>query len=157
MTPPAQQSHMERALEEAQRAGERNEVPIGAVIVDNSGRIVASAGNETRANNDPTAHAEIVVIREACKLLNAERLINCDIFVTLEPCAMCAAAISFARIRRLYYGASDPKGGAVESGSSFFSQSTCHHTPDIYPGLGQAQSAQLLRDFFKQRRSHNLK
>ena len=122
---------MQAALEEAVAAGERGEVPVGAVLVM-EGRIVARAGNETRAQNDPTAHAEILAIRRACDALGQERLTGADLYVTLEPCAMCAAAISFARIRRLYFGASDPKGGGVEHGGRFYAQPTCHHAPDVY-------------------------
>ncbi|WP_185985496.1 nucleoside deaminase [Aureimonas mangrovi] len=143
---------MEQALAEAARAGERGEVPVGAVIVRGDD-VVASAGNETRARNDPTAHAEIVAIRMACEALGQERLTGCDLYVTLEPCAMCAGAISFARIRRLYYGVADEKGGAVEHGSRFFSQATCHHSPDVYSAIAEAPSAALLRDFFAARRS----
>ncbi|MGE0231317.1 MAG: nucleoside deaminase [Flavobacteriaceae bacterium] len=142
---------MHIALEEAKAAGERGEVPIGAVLVRDGG-IIARAGNRTRADSDPTAHAEIVVIREAARLLGSERLTGCDLYVTLEPCAMCAAAISFARIRRLYYGAADPKGGAVESGPRFFSQPTCHHAPDVYGAIGEREAAALLRSFFQERR-----
>ncbi|MBC7148625.1 MAG: nucleoside deaminase [Rhizobium sp.] len=142
---------MVAALAEAKRAGERGEVPIGAVVVAD-GRIVASAGNETRALNDVTAHAEILAIRRAAEAIGDERLSGADLYVTLEPCTMCAAAISFARIRRLYYGAEDPKGGGVDNGVRFYAQPTCHHAPEVYSGLGETESATLLRDFFQNRR-----
>lgn len=142
---------MAAALEEARTAGERGEVPIGAVVVAD-GRIVARAGNETRALNDITAHAEILAIRRAAEALGDERLSGADLYVTLEPCTMCAAAISFARIRRLYYGAEDPKGGGVDNGVRFYTQPTCHHAPEVYSGLGETESATLLRDFFQNRR-----
>ncbi|HEV7414632.1 nucleoside deaminase [Tianweitania sediminis] len=146
-----QPDFMAVALEEAEMAADRGEVPVGAVLVID-GRIVARAGNATRQRNDPTAHAEVLVIRAACAALQQERLAGLDLYVTLEPCAMCAGAISFARLRRLYYGASDPKGGGVEHGGRFFSQPTCHHQPDIYSGIGETQSAALLRRFFSGRR-----
>ena len=142
---------MQAALEEAVAAGERGAVPVGAVLVMD-GRIVARAGNETRARNDPTAHAEILAIRRACDALGQERLTGADLYVTLEPCAMCAAAISFARIRRLYFGASDPKGGGVEHGGRFYVQPTCHHAPDVYGGIAETQSANILTEFFRLRR-----
>lgn len=142
---------MELALWEARAAGERQEVPIGAVLVLD-GRVIARSGNRTRALNDVTAHAEIAVIRMACEALGQERLPGADLYVTLEPCTMCAAAISFARIRRLYYGAQDPKGGAVESGVRFFSQPTCHHAPEVYSGLAESESADILRQFFRGKR-----
>ncbi len=142
---------MELALEEASAAAEREEVPIGAVLVLD-GKVIARSGNQTRALNDPTAHAEIAVIRMACEALGQERLPGADLYVTLEPCTMCAAAISFARIRRLYYGAEDPKGGAVDSGVRFFNQPTCHHAPDVYSGLAERESAEILRLFFQQKR-----
>ncbi|WP_112964029.1 nucleoside deaminase [Agrobacterium sp. fls2-241-TYG-188a] len=142
---------MDLALEEAQRAGQRDEVPIGAVLVLD-GRIVASAGNRTRELNDVTAHAEILAIRMACEELGRERLSGADLYVTLEPCTMCATAISFARIRRLYYGANDPKGGAVESGVRFFNQPTCHHAPEVYSGMAEVESARILRGFFQGKR-----
>ncbi|PJI45646.1 MAG: tRNA-specific adenosine deaminase [Rhizobium sp.] len=142
---------MVAALAEAKRAGERGEVPIGAIVVAD-GRIVASAGNETRALNDVTAHAEILAIRRAAEAVGDERLSGADLYVTLEPCTMCAAAISFARIRRLYYGAEDPKGGGVDNGVRFYTQPTCHHAPEVYSGLGETESATLLRDFFQNRR-----
>jgi tRNA(Arg) A34 adenosine deaminase TadA len=143
---------MDLALAEAKAARDRGEVPIGAVVVDGAGRVIAAAGNRTRELRDPTAHAEMLAIREACRKLGAERLVGCDLHVTLEPCPMCAAAISFARLRRLYYGASDPKGGGVESGPRLFSQQTCHHAPEVYPGLGETAAAALLREFFAARR-----
>lgn len=141
---------METALAEARAAGERGEVPVGAVLVLN-GEIVAQAGNRTRAENDVTAHAEVAVIREAAKT-RPGAADGADLYVTLEPCTLCAAAISFARIRRLYYGADDPKGGAVESGVRFFAQPTCHHAPDVYSGLSSTEAADILRDFFAGRR-----
>jgi tRNA(adenine34) deaminase len=143
---------MDIALEEARRAAQAGEVPVGCVIV-RDGKIVARSGNRTLADRDPTAHAEILAIRRAAASLGSERLVDCDLYVTLEPCAMCAAAMSFARVRRLYYGAADPKGGAVESGVRFFSSATCHHRPDIYGGIGEQEAAELLRTFFSVRRS----
>ena len=145
------QSPMQIAMEEAHAAGARGEVPIGAVITHKN-QIIARAGNRTREMNDPTAHAEILAIRIACETLTNERLGDCDLYVTLEPCTMCAAAISFARIRRLYYASSDPKGGGVEYGSRFYNQPTCHHAPDVYSGIGEAEASALLRDFFKEKR-----
>lgn len=142
---------MDLALEEANAAGARGEVPIGAVIV-REGQIIAQAGNRTRELKDVTAHAEMLAIREAGRILQSERLIECDLYVTLEPCAMCAAAISFARIRRLYYGASDPKGGGVEHGPRFYTQATCHHAPDTYSGFAEEQSRLILKDFFQDKR-----
>jgi tRNA(adenine34) deaminase len=152
MTPHGDQGHMLRALSEAEAAAARGEVPIGAVIVGPDGGLLAAAGNRTRELNDPTAHAEILVIRAACAALGSERLIGCDLYVTLEPCPMCAAAISFARVRRLYYGASDPKGGGVEHGARVFSQPTCHHAPELYPGLAEGPAAALLKTFFQGKR-----
>jgi tRNA(adenine34) deaminase len=140
--------HMSLALKEAQAAASRGEAPIGAVIVGPGGHALAQAGNRTREWSDPTAHAEIIVIREAAKTLGSERLTGCDLYVTLEPCAMCAAAISFARVRRLYFGAYDEKGGAVESGARFFSQPTCHHAPEVYGGIDEIRASALLREFF---------
>lgn len=142
---------MDAALEEARKAGQRGEVPIGAVIVFD-GEIIARAGNRTRELSDITAHAEVVAIREASMVLNDERLTGADLYVTLEPCTMCAAAISFARIRRLYYGAEDPKGGAVDSGVRFYGSPTCHHVPDVYSGLAEREAADILRDFFADKR-----
>lgn len=143
---------MAQALDQAAAAGERGEVPIGAVVSGPDGAILAAAGNRTRELNDPTAHAELLAIREACAKIGSERLIGCDLYVTLEPCPMCAAAISFARIRRLYYAASDPKGGGVEHGARVFNQATCHHAPEIYPGLDEDRAAELLRTFFQAKR-----
>ncbi len=142
---------MESALEQARLAGDLGEVPVGAVIVL-SGEIIAAAGNRTRVGNDPTAHAEILAIRQACIALESERLTGCDLYVTLEPCAMCAAAISFARIRRLYFAAPDVKGGAVENGTMFYNQPTCHHAPEVYGGIGEAPARDLLKTFFAERR-----
>jgi tRNA(Arg) A34 adenosine deaminase TadA len=144
---------MEQALEEARAAARRGEVPVGAVITDASGMVLAAQGNRTLELRDPTAHAEILAIRQACERLGSERLTECDLFVTLEPCAMCAAAISHARIRRLYFAASDEKMGAVHHGPRFFSQPTCHHAPEIYDGLGARRAAALLKDFFAARRN----
>ena len=143
---------METALTQARAAGERGEVPVGAVLVLD-GEIIAQAGNRTRAENDVTAHAEVAVIREASRKLGQERLTGADLYVTLEPCTLCAAAISFARIRRLYYGAEDPKGGAVDNGVRFFAQPTCHHAPDVYSGIGGTEAADILKDFFRERRA----
>ncbi|NKL02533.1 nucleoside deaminase [Rhizobium leguminosarum bv. viciae] len=142
---------MEMALEEARAAGERGEVPIGAVVVVDD-IAVSRSGNRTRELKDVTAHAEIAAIRLACEALGQERLAGADLYVTLEPCTMCAAAISFARIRRLYYGAEDPKGGAIDNGVRFYAQPTCHHAPEVYSGFNEVQSADLLRRFFSQRR-----
>ena len=142
---------MSLAFEEAQAAGARGEVPVGAAIA-RGGAVVASAGNRTIADNDPTAHAEILVIRAAGAALGSQRLADCDLYVTLEPCAMCAGAISFARLRRLYYAASDVKGGGVEHGPRFFTQPTCHHAPEIYGGIRESEAAGLLRAFFAARR-----
>jgi tRNA(adenine34) deaminase len=146
-----EETPMGLALAQARAAALRGEVPVGAVVV-RDGKVLASAGNRTRELNDPTAHAEILAIRIACEALRDERLIGCDLHVTLEPCAMCAAAISFARIRRLYFGASDPKGGGVEHGGRFYAQPTCHHAPEVYGGFREREAAQLLRDFFRERR-----
>ena len=143
---------MERALQQAHAAAERGEVPIGAVIVGPDGAILAEAGNRTEGDCDPTAHAELVAIRAAAGKLGAPRLVECDLYVTLEPCPMCAQAISFARVRRLYYGASDPKGGGVDNGARIFAQASCHHRPDIYAGIGESEAAALLRAFFQERR-----
>lgn len=142
---------MGEAMVEARAAAERGEVPVGAVVVVD-GFIVARAGNRTRELADPTAHAEILAIRQACAEAGSERIGSADLYVTLEPCAMCAAAISFARIRRLYFGADDPKGGAVVNGARFFSSPTCHHAPDVYPGIGERDASAILRDFFRDRR-----
>ena len=143
---------MLRAFTKAERAAEQGEVPVGAVIVDKLGNILAVAGNRTLVDHDPTAHAEMIVIREVAAKLGSERLVDCDLYVTLEPCAMCAAAISFARIRRLYFAASDEKMGAIEHGPVFFAQPTCHHKPEVYGGIGGQRAELLLRDFFKNRR-----
>ena len=140
------------ALAEARAAGTRGEVPIGAVLVSKAGDVLAKTGNRIVELHDPTAHAEMLVIRQATAKLGSERLTDCDLYVTLEPCAMCAAAISFARIRRLYYGATDPKGGAVENGVRFFSSPTCHHRPEVYSGMAENDARALLKDFFKARR-----
>src|SRR3984885_3656111 len=144
-------SFMDLALKAAENAGKSDEVPIGCVIVLNN-EVIATAGNRTLTDRDPTAHAEILAIRQATAVVGSERLVDCDLYVTLEPCTMCAGAISLARIRRLYYGAPDPKGGAVESGVRFFASSTCHHAPEIYSAVGESEAATLLRDFFKVRR-----
>ncbi|MFK8253532.1 nucleoside deaminase [Ancylobacter terrae] len=143
---------MALALEEAARAGERGEVPVGAVLV-RAGAVIAADGNRTRERADPTAHAEMLAIRAGAARLGSDRLGDCDLYVTLEPCTMCAGAIAWARLRRLYYGAADPKGGAVESGVRFFAQPTCHHRPDIYGGIGESEAAALLKDFFSERRA----
>src|SRR6266480_4851644 len=145
------QSFMDVALAEAHAAADAGEVPIGCVIVCD-GDLIAQAGNRTLADRDPTAHAEMVAIRQAAAALGSERLTDCDLYVTLEPCAMCAAALSFARIRRLYYGAADPKGGAVDNGVRFFAAPTCHHRPEVYGGIGETEAAGLLKEFFKARR-----
>src|SRR5690348_15055359 len=146
-----QPTFMQIALEEARAAGARGEVPVGCAIV-RDGSVVARAGNRTIAERDPTAHAELLAIRAASAALGSERLTDCDLYVTLEPCTMCAAAMSFARIRRLYFGASDPKGGAVEHGVRFFAASTCHHRPEVYGGIGESDASALLKDFFRERR-----
>ena len=148
---PKTDGFMAEAMQEARLAADQGEVPVGAVLVID-GTIVARSGNRTRLYNDVTAHAEIVVIREAARILGQERLQGADLYVTLEPCTMCAGAISFARIRRLYYGAEDPKGGAVDNGVRFFTQPTCHHVPDVYSGLAETEASQLLTGFFKSRR-----
>jgi len=152
MTPNAAgNGYMLAALAEAEAAAGRGEVPVGAVVVA-GGQILARAGNRTRELNDPTAHAEMLAIRAACAALHSERLPDADLYVTLEPCPMCAAAISFARIRRLYFGAGDPKGGGVEHGPRIFSQPSCHHAPEVYGGIEETRSAALLRTFFALRR-----
>lgn len=140
-----------RAFDEARAAAARGEVPVGAAI-SRDGVVIASAGNRTLEDRDPTAHAEMLAIRAACAALGSERLIGCDLYVTLEPCAMCAGAISFARLRRLYYAAEDVKGGAVDNGSRFYSQPTCHHAPEVYGGIRETESAEMLRAFFRARR-----
>src|SRR3954453_10440365 len=144
-------SFMDLALKAAESAAISGEVPIGCEVVRNN-EVVATAGNRTLTDRDPTAHAEILALRQAARVIGSERLIDCDLYVTLEPCTMCAGAISFARIRRLYYGAADPKGGAVDSGVRFFGSPTCHHVPEIYSAVGERQAATLLRDFFRSRR-----
>ena len=149
---PAFTSHMERALSEAKAAAARGESPVGAVIVGPGGEVLAADGNRVRELRDPTAHAEMLVIRAAAGVLGNERLTGCDLFVTLEPCPMCAGAISLARIRRLYYGAPDPKGGGVEHGPRVFAHPTCHHRPEVYGGISEAACAELLRTFFRARR-----
>jgi tRNA(adenine34) deaminase len=147
----ASPSFMQIALDEAHAAQARGEVPVGCVIM-RGGDIVARAGNRTLGDKDPTAHAELLAIRAAAAALGSERLTGCDLYVTLEPCAMCATAMSFARIRRLYFGAADTKGGAVENGVRFFAQATCHHRPEVYGGINESECAALLRDFFAARR-----
>jgi tRNA(adenine34) deaminase len=144
-------SFMAMALDEARAASARGEVPVGCVIV-RDGAVVARAGNRTLADRDPTAHAEIIAIRAAAASLGSERLEGCDLYVTLEPCAMCAGAVAFARIRRLYYGAADLKGGAVDNGVKFFASPSCHHRPEVYGGLAEAQAGALLKEFFRERR-----
>jgi tRNA(adenine34) deaminase len=146
--PPA----MRHALELASEAAAAGEVPVGAVVVDADGRIVAAAGNRTLADRDPSAHAEMLAVREASARLGSERLVGHDLYVTLEPCAMCAAVISFARLRRLYFGAADPKMGAVEHGPRLYAQPTCHHAPQVYGGIGEAEARALMVAFFKARR-----
>jgi tRNA(adenine34) deaminase len=143
---------MARALAAAAAAGARGEVPVGAVIVDPTGAIIAEAGNRTRELCDPTAHAELLAIRAACAVLGSERLSGCDLHVTLEPCPMCATAISFARIARVYYAAPDPKGGGVDHGPRVYAHPTCHHRPEVYGGIGESEAAALLRSFFADRR-----
>jgi tRNA(adenine34) deaminase len=144
-------SFMDIALEEARAAQARGEVPVGCVVV-REGEVVARSGNRTVADRDPTAHAELLALRAAAGAIGSERLTGCDLYVTLEPCAMCAAAMSFARIRRLYYGAADPKGGAVDNGVHFFAQPTCHHRPEVYGGVNESDASVLLKDFFAARR-----
>jgi tRNA(adenine34) deaminase len=147
----ASPSFMQMAIDEARAAQARGEVPVGCVVVRGTD-IVARAGNRTLSDKDPTAHAELLAIRQAAAALGSERLTECDLYVTLEPCAMCATAMSFARIRRLYFGAADLKGGAVENGVRFFAQATCHHRPEVYGGINESECAALLRDFFAARR-----
>lgn len=146
-----QPGYMDMALAEARLAAQAGEVPVGCVIVF-KGDVIARARNATRRDHDPTAHAEVLAIRAACGALGSQRLPDCDLYVTLEPCAMCAAAISFARIRRLYFAASDPKTGGVEHGPKFFDQPTCHHAPEVYSGIAEADASALLRDFFAGKR-----
>ena len=145
-------SPMQRALVEAEAAAARGEVPVGAVLLDAAGELLAAAGNRVEELSDPTAHAELLVIREAARRLRTPRLGACDLYVTLEPCPMCAQAISFARVRRLYYGAADPKGGGIAHGPRIFASSSCHHAPEVYGGIGERQAAALLRAFFRARR-----
>ena len=143
---------MDDALEEAAKALERGEVPVGAVIVEKSGTIIARAGNETRARLDPAAHAEVLAIRQACTTLKTERLVDCDMYVTLEPCAMCASLIANARIRRIYFAASDPKSGGIQQGARVFDHKQAHHCPEIYSGIGEEKAVKLLRNFFALKR-----
>ncbi len=152
MTSNVRSGHMQHALAEARAAADRGEVPVGAVIVGPDGRVLAAAGNRTREHNDPTAHAEILAIRLACAALGAERLPGCDLYVTLEPCPMCAGAVSAARLRRLYFGATDPKSGGVEHGPRVFAHATCHHVPEVYGGLSETEASELLSSFFQSRR-----
>ncbi len=142
---------MDMALAEARNAAESGEVPVGCVLVRGT-EVLARAGNRTLMDRDPTAHAEMLAIRQAAQILQTERLADCDLYVTLEPCTMCAAAISFARIRRVYYGAADPKGGAVDHGVRFFNSPTCHHRPEVYGGIGESEAGELLKTFFAERR-----
>jgi tRNA(adenine34) deaminase len=143
---------MQQALTEAEAAAARGEVPVGAVLLDPGGELLAAAGNRVEELSDPTAHAELLVIREAARRLGTPRLVACDLYVTLEPCPMCAQAISFARLRRLYYGAADPKGGGVAHGPRIFASASCHHAPEVYGGIGERQAGALLRAFFRARR-----
>ena len=143
---------MRMAFAEAEAAALRGEVPVGAVITNAAGDVLAKAGNRTLEEQDPTAHAEMIVIRQAAKILGSERLVGCNLYVTLEPCAMCAAAISFARIERVYFAAEDEKMGAVENGPRFFNQPTCHHRPEVYGGIGEAKGQEMMRNFFKSKR-----
>jgi tRNA(Arg) A34 adenosine deaminase TadA len=146
-------SPMQLALAEAEAAAARGEIPVGAVVVDGAtGAVLAAAGNRTEADRDPSAHAELLALRAAAKRLGSPRLPDCDLYVTLEPCAMCAQAISFARIRRLYYGARDPKGGGVEHGARIFTQPTCHHRPELYGGIEEGRAGELLKRFFREKR-----
>ena len=147
---------MDLALAQARLAASRDEVPVGCVIVGPDGAVLAAAGNQVEAMHDPTAHAELLAIRAAAARLGAPRLVDCDLYVTLEPCPMCAQAVSFARIRRVYYGAGDPKGGGVEHGPRIFAQPTCHHAPEVYSGIGESEAAELLRAFFQARRPSNV-
>jgi tRNA(adenine34) deaminase len=142
---------MDLAIAEARAAQAAGEVPVGCVVV-RDGTVIARVGNRTLRDKDPTAHAETLAIRQAAAAVSTERLTDCDLYVTLEPCTMCAAAMSFARLRRVYYGAADPKGGAVESGVRFFSSPTCHHRPEVYGGIGADQAAAMLKEFFRERR-----
>jgi tRNA(Arg) A34 adenosine deaminase TadA len=148
----ANKTPMERALELARAAAQAGEVPVGAVITAPDGQVLVEAANRTEADKDPTAHAELLAIRAAAKMLGAPRLVDCDLYVTLEPCPMCAQAIAFARLRRLYYGAADPKGGGVDNGPRIFAQPSCHHRPEIYGGIAEREAGDLLRAFFQERR-----
>ena len=149
----AQNKYMIEAISEAKAAAARGEIPVGAVLVNGlTGEVVARSGNQTATWRDPTAHAEMLVLQEGGKIFDAPRLPDCDLYVSLEPCAMCAAAISFARIRRLYFGAYDPKGGGVDHGGKFYGQPTCHHAPEVYGGIHEQECATILKDFFKDRR-----
>jgi tRNA(adenine34) deaminase len=150
--PNKHKSFMQQALDEAAKAALRGEVPVGAVLVDENGIVLARAGNRVEETNDACAHAEMLVLREASAKRGEPRLMNCDLYVSLEPCTMCAAAISFARIRRLYFAAYDAKGGGVDHGAKFYSQSTCHHAPDVYGGLMESDARAMLQDFFKGKR-----
>ncbi len=145
-------SHMNRALAEAEAATERGETPVGAVVVAPDGAILGAGGNRVRELADPSAHAEMLVLRTAARAFGSERLTGCDLYVTLEPCPMCAGALSLARIRRLYYGAADPKSGGVDHGARVFAHPTCHHAPEVYGGIAEAECAALLRQFFQPRR-----
>lgn len=145
-------SHMALALQEARAAALRGEVPVGAVVVSADGAVIAQAGNRTREDNDPSAHAEVLAIRQACRELGSERLTGCDLYVTLEPCAMCASLVSQARIARVYYGASDPKSGGVAQGARVFEQAQSHHKPEVYDGIMERDCADILTEFFKSRR-----
>lgn len=153
--PPGFRSHMDLALREAEAAAARGEVPVGAVLVGPSGDVIATAGNRMREKHDPTAHAEMDAIRAGAAALGSERLVGCDLYVTLEPCPMCAAAISAARIARLYYGAADPKSGGVAHGARVFSHPQCHHVPEVYDGIGEGKARALLQSFFRERRGSN--
>ena len=143
---------MTLALVEARAAAGRGEVPVGAVVVDASGAVIGRAGNRVEADNDPSAHAEMLAVRQACRIQGAPRLDDCDLYVTLEPCAMCAQVISAARIRRLYFGAYDPKSGGVEHGATVFRHATCHHAPEVYGGIDETEAAEMLKAFFAERR-----
>ena len=147
-------NYMAQAMIEAKAAAARGEIPVGAVIVDGfTGKIIAAAGNEIEQNNDPTAHAELLALQRACKIRGAPRIPDCDLYVTLEPCPMCATALSFARIRRIYFGAYDPKGGGVEHGPKILNHPTCHHKPDVYGGIHEQECSEILKEFFKDKRA----
>ena len=149
-----QNDYMLQALAEARAAAARGEIPVGAVVVDNgTGQVIARAGNATEAENNPVAHAEMIALQRACTLKGTPRLTECDLYVTLEPCPMCATAISFTRIRRVYFGAYDPKGGGIDHGPKIFSHATCHHKPEVYGGIHEQECGTVLKDFFKDRRS----